>query len=182
MHSGALSQNGLGRTLVPTASSFDERIHLARGDVAADDASPPASLRIRLKRSKCDQMGLVYVGRTGTEICPVSLTLQYVMERGPSRLPFLRLQVGIPLTKVFSSPKSAKPYLRWAFSPNATLGIVSGLALRRRQRRQDWRTPSYRDGVAQPFIAIFAHRGRTWPPSQDSWWRQNGDSRKSLPA
>ena len=59
-----------GEITAPTASAFNERVHLAWGDVAAADASPPASVRVRLKRSKCDQVGAgvdVYVGRTGTD-------------------------------------------------------------------------------------------------------------------
>ena len=111
-----------GEITVPTAS-FDEWIHLAWGDVATDDASP-------LKRSKCDQMGLgvdVYVGRTGVEICPVSLTLCH----GARSIPRALLPSAGRSSADERSPKSAKPYL------------LSGLSLRRRQRRQAWRTPSY---------------------------------------
>ena len=91
-----------GEITVPSATAFDERIHLAWGDVAVDQASPPSAVRVRLKRSKCDQLGKgvdVYVGRTGTEVCPVVETLRYVERRGPAAGVFFRFVDGSPLTK-----------------------------------------------------------------------------------
>jgi integrase len=93
-----------GELTVPMPTAFDERVHLAWGDVDADNANPPSSVRVHLKRSKCDQLGNgvdVYVGRTGTDVCPVALTLRYVTERGPSPGPFFKRFDGSPLTKAF---------------------------------------------------------------------------------
>ena len=41
------------------------------------------------------------LGLTGTDVCPVALTLRYVTVRGPSPGPFLKRFDGSPLTKTF---------------------------------------------------------------------------------
>lgn len=83
-----------GELFVPTLTAFDERVHLAWGDVAVDNQKNPSSLRVHLKRSKCDQFGRgvdVYVGRTGSCLCPVAAVLAYMVSRGPGPGPFFRL-------------------------------------------------------------------------------------------
>ena len=91
-----------GELTVPSASAFEERIHLAWGDVAVDQACPPAMVRVHLKSSKCDQLGKgvdVFVGRTDSDVCPVMLILSFVRRRGPSPGAFFRRYDGTPLTK-----------------------------------------------------------------------------------
>ena len=91
-----------GELFVPTLTAFDERVHLAWGDVAVDNQNNPSSLRVHLKRSKCDQFGRgvdVYVGRTGSCLCPVAAVLAYMVSRGPGPGPFFRLNPSTPLTK-----------------------------------------------------------------------------------
>ena len=43
----------------------------------------------------------VYVGRTGTDVCPVALTVRYVTESGPSPGLFFKRFDGSLLTKGF---------------------------------------------------------------------------------
>ena len=91
-----------GELTVLSASAFDGRFHLAWGDVAADQASPPASIRIHLKRSKCDQLGKgvdVFIGRSDSNPFPVTEMLRYVTLRGPAPGPFFQFSNGSPLTK-----------------------------------------------------------------------------------
>ena len=90
-----------GELTVPTASAFDEPVHLEWGDVAVDDKILPASVRIHLKALKCDQLCTVYVGKTGTVVCPVNVMLQYVAVRGPLPGLFFRCEDGAHLTKAF---------------------------------------------------------------------------------
>ena len=55
-----------------------------------DDAHTPTSLRIKLKKSKTDQLGYavdVYVGRIDSLLCPVGAGLDYMVA------------IGFPLTK-----------------------------------------------------------------------------------
>jgi hypothetical protein len=153
-----------------------------------NDASPPASLRIRLKRSKCNQMGLgvdIYVGRTGTEICPVSLTLQYVMERGPSRGPFFRLQDRTPLTKGFFVTKvrhalstlGVQPqcYAGQSFRIDAAMAAAqAGLGDSVIQSLGRWSSTAFRRCIRTPQenLASFSRE----------LVEQNRDSRNSIPA
>ena len=91
-----------GEITVPSATVFDTAIHLAWGDVSADAATPPTKVRFHLKRSKTDQFvrGVdVFVGATGTEVCPVRAIAAYAEARGSAPGPFFRLQDGSALTK-----------------------------------------------------------------------------------
>ena len=97
-----------GEITVPSRSTFDPLIHLAWGDVAVNGSSPPSSVRIHLKRSKCDQLGRgvdVFLGRSGSPTCPVEEIIRYVSLSGPAPGPFFRLADGSPLTKVGSAMK-----------------------------------------------------------------------------
>ncbi len=90
-----------GEITVLSASAYDERVHLAWGDVAVVKGSA-SMVRIHLKRSKCDQLGRgvdIFVGRTHSELCPVSATLHYVGLRGPTPGPFFIFADRSPLTK-----------------------------------------------------------------------------------
>ena len=61
----------------------------------------PSSLRIRIKASKTDpfQQGVdIFVWRTGNELCPVAVTLAYMVQRGPGPGPLFKFQDGKPLT------------------------------------------------------------------------------------
>ena len=70
--------------------------------MAVDEEKLLSVIKTRLKRSKGDQLGKgvhVFLGRTGMDVCPVSLILQYITERGPSPGSFSGRQDGAPLTK-----------------------------------------------------------------------------------
>ena len=91
-----------GELTVPTATAFDAAVHLAWGDVAVDEADPPAMVRVFLKRSKTDQFGRgveVFLGATGDDICPVAAIRAYANRRGAIAGPFFRCVDGSPLTK-----------------------------------------------------------------------------------
>ena len=91
-----------GELTVPTEASFDSTAHLAWGDVAVDEASPPSMVRVFLKRSKADQFGqgvAVFLGTSSNALCPVSAILAYVARRGDTPGVFFRFQSGSPLTK-----------------------------------------------------------------------------------
>ena len=77
-------------------------MHLAWGDVPVDDTNSPTTLRIRLKKSKTDQVGNgvdVYVGRTDSLLCPVGAGLDYMAAHGSEPGSFFRFSDGSPLTK-----------------------------------------------------------------------------------
>ena len=90
-----------GEITVPSLASFNPAVHLAWGDVSVDDPGNPAVMCIKLKRSKCDQFGVVnvHVGRTNTPLCPVTAMLAYMASRRHTPGPFFRDEQGQPLTK-----------------------------------------------------------------------------------
>lgn len=91
-----------GELMVPSASAFDPAVHLAWGDVAADENQPPSMVQVFLKRSKCDQFGrgvTVYVGKTDNSLCPLSTILAYVARHGNAPGAFFRFSSDAPLTK-----------------------------------------------------------------------------------
>ena len=86
-----------GEITVPSMKAFDPRAHLSWGDVAIDSPKDPTMLKIKLKRSKTDQLGRgvdVYVGKTGCPLCPIAATTAYMAIRGPQEGPFFRFQNG----------------------------------------------------------------------------------------
>ena len=88
-----------GEITAPSASTFDARMHLAWGDVAINSTEAPTAIRVHLKRSKCDQMGHgidVFVGTTGSTVCPVAEIGRYVAVRGPSPRGVLPVERGHP--------------------------------------------------------------------------------------
>lgn len=91
-----------GEITVPTESGFDEGAHLSFKDVTVDCISNPQMLKVRIKASKTDPFRLgvdIFVGRTGTVLCPVSAVLAYMALRGAGPGPFFQFRDGRPLTR-----------------------------------------------------------------------------------
>ena len=92
-----------GEITVPSVSAYDESVHLSWGDIAIDNPqSPTIMIRVKLKKSKTDQLGKgadIMIGRTDCVLCPVTAVLSYMMLRGSSQGPFFRCNDGQPLTK-----------------------------------------------------------------------------------
>lgn len=91
-----------GELTVPTVQRFDPAVHLTWGDVEADCHVCPSTIKVHLKRSKTDQLGRgvdVFVGRTGSILCPVEAISQYVALRGSRPGCFFQFEDHTPLTK-----------------------------------------------------------------------------------
>ena len=113
----------LGELTVPSQSAFDERMHLAWGDVSV--GKPPSVLKVHLKRSKCDQLGKgadVFVGSTGGRSCPIMHTLKYVEARGPRSGPFFVHIDGTPLTKAMFVSRVRDALVSLGMNPSAYAG------------------------------------------------------------
>ena len=91
-----------GEITIPSDNSFDSGAHLSFKDVSVDDVANPSLVKVRIKASKTDpfRRGIdVFVGRTESELCPVSAVLAYMVVRGPGEGPFFRFKDGRPLTR-----------------------------------------------------------------------------------
>ncbi len=92
-----------GEMTVPSDTEYDETVHLGIKDVAVDDANHPSILQIRIKQSKTDpfRQGInLYVGKTGSHICPVASMMNYLQARGMGTSgPLFRFSDGRVLTR-----------------------------------------------------------------------------------
>ena len=91
-----------GEMTVPNDQNYDPSCHLSVGDVAVDNPRAPTLLRVSIKQSKTDpfRKGIdLYMGRTGTEVCPVAAMLKYLVARGSQAGPLFRFEDGRFLTR-----------------------------------------------------------------------------------
>ena len=91
-----------GELSAPEEGEFDPGQHLSFSDVALDDPANPKVVSVRIKQSKTDPFRLgvtIFLGRTGTHLCPVAALLSYMALRGPGVGPLFRFEDGRPLTR-----------------------------------------------------------------------------------
>ena len=92
-----------GEMTVPSDKEFDPVVHLCVGDIAIDDPTQPAMLRVTIKQSKTDpfRKGVnLFVGRTSSPLCPVAAILDYLAVRGMRPGPLFLYQDGRLLTRL----------------------------------------------------------------------------------
>ena len=88
--------------MVPSNESYDASVHLSMQDISVDDSKNPSILRIRIKQSKTDPFwkGVdLYIGKTGSQLCPGSAMLTYLFARGMSPGPLFRFEGGKVLSR-----------------------------------------------------------------------------------
>ena len=76
---------------------------LSVSDITIDSRENPQVLAVLLRRSKTDQFGTgsyIYLGRTGTTLCPVSAVLAYLAVRPSIPGPLFIFRDGSPLSRV----------------------------------------------------------------------------------
>ena len=89
---------------MPSADAYDPSSHLSLSDIAVDSHTNPSAVRLVLKRSKTDpfRQGMeIFMGRSGTEVCPVQALLQYIGIRPATPGPLFMLSTGLPLTRAY---------------------------------------------------------------------------------
>ena len=87
---------------MPSDAEFDPKVHLCVSDIALDDCRRPGLLRIIIKQSKTDpfRKGVaLFVGRTGTTLCPIAALLDYLVVRGSAPGPLFSFADGRLLTR-----------------------------------------------------------------------------------
>ena len=91
-----------GEIVVPSDSDYDAGTHLSYGDVRLDNSVDPQFLEVCIKASKTDPFhkGVqIYLGRTGTDLCPVVAAVNYMVQRGDDSGPFFRYSRSKFLTR-----------------------------------------------------------------------------------
>ncbi len=87
---------------VPSQEGYDPGVHLNNGDVQVDDTASPKVLRVSVKQSKTDpfRKGIdIFMGKTYSDLCPVSAMLNYLVVRGRRKGPLFLLGDGTFLTR-----------------------------------------------------------------------------------
>ena len=77
--------------LTPADTAYDRAVHLSGGDVRVDNTTDSQYLEVHIKASKTDpfRQGVsIYLGRSQTDLCPVSAVLAYMVLRGATPGPF----------------------------------------------------------------------------------------------
>ena len=91
-----------GEMTVPSDTSYDPAVHLSVKDVSVDDSVNPSIVCIKIKQSKTDpfRKGIdLFIGKTGSSLCPVSAILNYLCTRGMGDGPLFRYIDGRVLTR-----------------------------------------------------------------------------------
>ena len=91
-----------GEFTVPSQNEYDPTAHLSLEDIAVDSKSAPTVIQVNIKQSKTDpfRQGVqLYLGKTSTDICPVSAILPYLAIRGARIGPLFILEDGSYLTR-----------------------------------------------------------------------------------
>ena len=105
----------LGGLLLCIEGLYNPALHLSFGDVKVDNTTNPALIQIIVKQSKTDQGTMVYVGKTGNDLCPVIALLAYMAARGPQPGPFFINPDGSPFQK--------QPFIKRVREGIAAMGI-----------------------------------------------------------
>lgn len=93
-----------GEFTCQSKQAYDPGCHLSLGDVAIDQPVNPSLMRVTLKQSKTDpfRQGVdIFLGATGTSLCPVMAMVAYLAIREKSAGPLFVRGNGSPLTRAF---------------------------------------------------------------------------------
>ena len=130
--------------------------------VAVDSHSAPSIIRLTLTRSKTDQFGRgshTFLGKTGSNLCPVEALLQFLARRPGPRVGSLFIhEDGRPLTRDQFVSHLKEPPAAVGLTVGGTLGTVSGLEPPRQQPKQVSPTTSLKpwaDGIRKPINPTF---------------------------
>lgn len=73
-----------GEMTIQLDVSFNPAVRLTRGDLAVDNTATPHSIWVTIKQSKTDPFwkGInLFIGKTSTDLCPVTAMLSYLIVR-----------------------------------------------------------------------------------------------------
>ena len=159
-----------GELVSPAEGEFDPGQHLSFADVSVDDRSNPSLLSVRIKQSKTDpfrQGTTVYLGKTGTSLCPVAAVLAFMAMRGPGEGPLFRFQDRRPLTRqrlvlalrqaLAEAGLEPKDYAGHSFRIGAaTTAAACGLPIATIKTLGRWRSEAYQLYIRLPQTQLAA--------------------------
>ena len=79
----------IGEAVSPGEGHFDPKVHFGINDIALGDICHPSALEIHTKTDPFQKGVRLFVGRTGTDLCPVAAMLGYLLLRGTHTGPLL---------------------------------------------------------------------------------------------
>ena len=92
----------VGELTLPDDGSYDPGVHLSFADIAVDDSGSLSFVRVSIKQSKTDpfRKGVnLFLGRTGSDLCPVCALLSFLVARGSRSGPLFVFTDGRLLTR-----------------------------------------------------------------------------------
>ena len=72
---------------MPSDQSYDKAVHLSVADIAVDDATSLFVFQVQIKGSKTDPFRkrvCLFLGKTGSALCPVAVVVDNFCQRGMS--------------------------------------------------------------------------------------------------
>ena len=102
--SGSLGSSGQGNLLYQQPKHTTQRYTSTCPTWPWTTTQPPSMARLCIKQSKTDpfRQGVeVFLGNTGSEVCPIQALVHYIGVRSPSQGPLFILQSGAPLTRSY---------------------------------------------------------------------------------
>ena len=87
---------------IPTQTAYDPTQHLSLCDIAVDSRQSPHLLQVKIKQSKTDpfHQGVdLFLGKTGTRICPINAIMPYLAIQGTQARPLFITGDGKHLTR-----------------------------------------------------------------------------------
>ena len=88
-----------GEFTVDSIKRFDPSCHLTPADVSVDSREAPQIVWVVIKQSKTDPFrrgGMISLGKSGNDLCPVSAVLAYLSRRGSSQGSLLSSATTLP--------------------------------------------------------------------------------------
>ena len=154
----------LGELLPVTGAAYNPRTSLSWGDVAVNSLANPRMVQFHLRRSKCDQAGKgadVVVGKTGSDVCPVTAILEFIELRGSQAGPFFIDSAKKPVLKPWFVAQLREVLGRIGFPPMdfaghsfrigaATTASLVGLEDSMIQTLGRWRSAAFLQYVRTP--------------------------------
>ena len=118
-----------GEATIPNSKAYDPSVHMSMSDLSVDNPLDPSTIQVLIKASKTDPFRLgiyIYIGRTGSILCPVTAMFSYLSIRGNSDGMLFQFHDHSPLTKA----KFISEFRKVLFQAGIDSSLYSGHSFR----------------------------------------------------